>query len=1045
MVELLGETLGVSFFMIWIKNKNALKYAATFILFLFILLGIRWFWSGFFLTPEHPRAVQGVLDLRGWDFAKSHSITLKGEWEFYPEAFITHEDKGREYPGKRYIQVPGDWRSALPPGSKSSFGYGTYRLRILVSPFLQQSFEFWIQEIQASSTVEFNGQLAGVGQPTEQAKTYTPRRISYTPLYKANGVSEIELLVRVANFENPLNGGIVRDIRFGSDAAVDTERWSSIGFQVVTFMILMLHGLYALMLYVFNRQKSFLIFFMLLLVSGLSIMSDNDSLLFVSMPFISYAWALKIKLLSYTSVPFFFLLMVAIFAKLRTNTVLFRAYAVVFVLYSVFVVVMPPPLIYYSIEIKIFRLLYWFPLAWVIYLICKMIARKQPGAAFLLLAATSILSSSAWGLLNPRSVITNVYYPFDVLAAIVSFSAYWFKQYFRNSEENAKLNEQLRMADKLKDDFLANTSHELRNPLHGILNMAQTVLDSEKHALSDKSAKNLELMIIVGRRMSFMLNDLLDLTRLKEGIVRLHLQSVQLQAVASGVFDMVRFMTEGKPIRLVSEIPNEFPSVMADENRFVQIVFNLVHNAVKFTNEGTITIRAAVKGGKAYISVADTGVGMDAETLQRIFKPYEQGDTGMTAAPGGGIGLGLGICKQLVELHGEALEVISTPGEGTVFTFSLAQSDSPFVQSEMEAAPILLSTYMETGAAGSNIQYGEDTKTPNSRSTDRPIVLAVDDDSFNLKVLGDILTAKGFDIVAVTSGKEALSQLNSRVWDLVITDVMMPHMSGYELTHAIRERFSSSELPILLLTARNNSEDIAAGFLAGANDYVVKPADTMELIARVRALTDVHRSMRERLRMEAAWLQAQIQPHFLFNALNAIAALSDINLNRMRLLLDEFGNYLRSSFNFQNSEQLVSLEQELALVRSYLYIENERFNGNLDIVWEIDVGMRLKIPPLSIQPLVENAVRHGITRRSSGGKILIQITEYENRSEATITDNGVGMDEETVKGLLRTHSGSRQGVGLRNIDRRLKQMYGNGLQIQSYPEQGTTVSFVMPK
>lgn len=107
--------------------------------------------------------------------------------------------------------------------------------------------------------------------------------------------------------------------------------------------------------------------------------------------------------------------------------------------------------------------------------------------------------------------------------------------------------------------------------------------------------------------------------------------------------------------------------------------------------------------------------------------------------------------------------------------------------------------------------------------------------------------------------------------------------------------------------------------------------------------------------------------------------------------------------------------------------------------------MGLKIPPLSIQPLVENAVRHGITSRSSGGKIFIQITEYEDRSEATITDNGVGMDEKTVQGLLCTRSGNRQGVGLLNIDRRLKQIYGNGLLIQSYPEQGTTVSFVVPK
>lgn len=291
--------------MIWIKNKTALKYAVMFILFLSILLGVRWIWSGFFLTPEHPRAVQGVLDLRGWDFASSRSITLNGEWDFYPEAFVTHENKDWISLDKRNIMVPGDWRSALPAGSKSSFGYGTYRLRILIDPLPQQSFKFWIQEIQASSVVEFNGQIAGVGQPAEQANTYKPRRISYTPLYKANGVNEIELLVRVANFDNPFNGGIVRAIRFGADTAINTERWISIGFQIVTFVLLMFLGLYAVMLYLFSWQKGLLAFFMLLLTAGLTIVSDNDSLLLVGMPFINYAWALKIKMLSYTLVPFF--------------------------------------------------------------------------------------------------------------------------------------------------------------------------------------------------------------------------------------------------------------------------------------------------------------------------------------------------------------------------------------------------------------------------------------------------------------------------------------------------------------------------------------------------------------------------------------------------------------------------------------------------------------------------------------------------------------------------------------------------------------------
>src|SRR5690625_7730878 len=124
-------------------------------------------------------------------------------------------------------------------------------------------------------------------------------------------------------------------------------------------------------------------------------------------------------------------------------------------------------------------------------------------------------------------------------------------------------------------------------------------------------------------------------------------------------------------------------------------------------------------------------------------------------------------------------------------------------------------------------------------------------------------------MMGVTSGSKALALLDLQEWDLVISDVMMQHMSGYELTRTIRERFTMTELPILLLTARSQSIDIEKGFLSGANDYVIKPVDALEIRSRVRVLTEVKRSAREQLQMEAAWLQAQIQPHFLFNTLNA--------------------------------------------------------------------------------------------------------------------------------------------------------------------------------
>ena len=500
-------------------------------------------------------------------------------------------------------------------------------------------------------------------------------------------------------------------------------------------------------------------------------------------------------------------------------------------------------------------------------------------------------------------------------------------------------------------------------------------------------------------------------------------------------------MTEDKPITFVQSIRDSFPKVEADEDRLIQILFNLLHNAVKFTNEGSITIYAEVIDGKAHIIIEDTGIGMNAELQQRIFQPYEQGDSSMTSL-GGGLGLGLSICKQLVELLNGTLKVRSTLGVGSTFTVILPLSiSSSLPENLLYAEP---DVYLET-AASTNHDVAETSYEWTASSVgDRPRILAVDDDPLNLKILNNILSSEQYDVVLAKNGKDALSKLDSREWDLIIADVMMPHMSGYELSALIRERFSIAELPILLLTARSRPEDIYAGFLSGANDYVTKPMDALELRARVRALTNVKQSMAERLRMEGAWLQAQIQPHFLFNTLNSIAALSEIDTEEMRELLSVFGDYLRASFDFKNLERIVPLNHELDLVRSYLYIEKVRFEDKLQVIWEIDEGRELLIPPLSIQPLVENAVRHGILKRPEGGSITIKIAHYMDYTEIMVTDNGMGMSEEQQNQLFTFTSDSRKGIGVFNTDRRLKQIYGTGLAIHSILNIGTTVSFKIP-
>ncbi|MEK1831177.1 histidine kinase [Priestia megaterium] len=206
----------------------------------------------------------------------------------------------------------------------------------------------------------------------------------------------------------------------------------------------------------------------------------------------------------------------------------------------------------------------------------------------------------------------------------------------------------------------------------------------------------------------------------------------------------------------------------------------------------------------------------------------------------------------------------------------------------------------------------------------------------NITVLKSILFE--YDLTTVTSGQAVLSLLDKQ-WDLIISDVMMPNMSGYELTKQVRQYYSVSELPILLLTARNQPQDIYTGFLSGANDYVVKPVDATELRARVQMLIGLKQSINEQIRLEAAWLQAQIKPHFFFNTLNTISMLIEIDPEQTKELLEAFCNYLQMSYSFNNVNQTILINDELDLVKSYVFIMNKRFNGRFKVVYKVDDGL----------------------------------------------------------------------------------------------------------
>ncbi|MEO6132982.1 MAG: response regulator, partial [Saprospiraceae bacterium] len=404
------------------------------------------------------------------------------------------------------------------------------------------------------------------------------------------------------------------------------------------------------------------------------------------------------------------------------------------------------------------------------------------------------------------------------------------------------ISNQLRQVDKLKDQFLANTSHELRTPLNGIVGLSESLLE-KIHSVEEK--EDLELIISSGRRLSNLVNDILDFSRLKEHDLQLKLRPVDIRSVADLCFRMNRHILQEKELEFTISIPPSISYCLADENRLLQILQNLVANAIKFTEKGTINLQALEVDNMMVISVTDTGIGIEKDKHQNIFREFEQAD-GSVSREYGGTGLGLSISKYLVELHGGTIGVVSEPGKGSTFTFTIPvwKDDGSVIPEKNKDISVTLPSQVAhaTNVSASIVKgNGQTQKEEGVKNGERKHILIVDDEPVNLKVLRNHLEKEGYYVTQAADGEEALQLLEKgHGFHLVLLDVMMPRIPGYEVCQKIREHYLLSELPVIMVTAKNQVDDLVEGLAVGANDYIVKPFSKNELLARVKTQLDNH-------------------------------------------------------------------------------------------------------------------------------------------------------------------------------------------------------------
>jgi len=1011
-------------------NKQLSILLGTILLFLIITFINMFSW----LNPmaEYPEAKGGVLDSSRWNYGERGIVPLRGEWEFYEGMLLGPEDFRGEGSAllnekRTFVRVPGNWKGLLGSDAQGTNGYGAGTYRLLVRVGESDSFSLRAKKIRMSSRIYMNGEdLGGNGRTALSEGEFAPSNLPFfgTALSRDGTV---EIIIQVTSFRF-IEGGLVQAPEFGMTEDVMKRRDQSRLANMILVTTMLVFGLYYAGMFKQWRQERHLMHFCFFCLStGLFFSIDDEILATALVPDIPFAWLQKlIFLFAYLTFVLFGLYVYRYLGE-KNNSLFLWLCKYGFVYLAMFMLAPSRYLLWFwwaAIVLQVIAFVLIF------YAIFRSHRRSPHDSYYMLMGCFFLIVTWIYGQTRYKLALDNPYFMIVTPMLLVFSQAFLMSDRMQNAfRKSERLTAQLLQYDRQKDEFLAKTSHELRTPLHGIVNLSQALLDDRQASLQGEQRENIHMLHLLGRRLSGLVHDIMDLNRIRHGQLTIQPTSVDVAMSVRFVIETLSIASANRDVKLVNALPATLPLVRADENRLRQILHNLMENGLKNTKQGTVQVTAERRDEELAVSVTDTGKGIPEEALAGLFQAFVQYEDEEGQASNSGLGLGLSISKQLVELQGGRLEVESEVGIGSRFTFTLPID---FQSEEVAAAAEPEERAFPTLAGTTHHEPGHKFH-----------MLIVDDEPSNLKILIHAASAMGCGYTAVGGGAEALAALLRHPKpDLVLLDLMMPGISGLDVCREIRTLHGLAELPVLMLTASGQTGDTVASFAAGANDILQKPFELAELKARAQSLLAMKNSSEQAVRREMDFLQAQITPHFLYNSMNALVGLSYKDVDKLRETIHHLTTYLRAKFTFVFQGERVDLERELELVKAYLAIEQLRFGDRLQVRYRIEEGIRCMLPPLTLQPIVENAVRHGIGPKPEGGTLDIIVSRGDGGIEIVVEDDGIGMDEETLDALDKGRTG---GVGIRNVNRRLQMLYRGKLEYRSLIGQGTQVKLHIPE
>ncbi len=673
----------------------------------------------------------------------------------------------------------------------------------------------------------------------------------------------------------------------------------------------------------------------------------------------------------------------------------------------------------------------------------------------------------------------NYFISFTIIIAVVSnyFASKLRESDFINRYKLSDAVEQLSQLDKAKTNFFSNISHELRTPLTLILAPIENILKQE--TLSAQSKELLKICHGNALRLLKLINNLLDIVRINTGRMELRYSKKDITELLKKIVINVSPLAEKKNIQIEFNSKGGEFIFFWDEDQLEKVVVNIIYNALKFTPEnGKIELFCEDKGAEVMICVKDSGIGIPKEQLNKIFEPFYQVESGSKRTFEGS-GMGLALCKQIVELHGGKIWAESFDGKGATISFLLPkklESTSAISFHEDQKEDWTKQVSREAIYEANRLVRGKKEVAPKLVSGEMNGTILVVEDNPDMREFICSELSCAYNVLRAANGKEGLEVAMDKLPDLVISDVMMPEMDGYELCKHLKAGEKTKQIPVLMLTSKTELDMRLTGYEQGADDYVAKPFNVQELLAKAKALIQGRRLEREMelyRRLASVGEIAAGVAHEINNALNVSVA-GNRHLKKMLTQLDRPEKLQEFLHEAKEDIELLSTGMERAhhVVKSLLTFSKKNSEGfkyqsvhegvestlqmlnsefaekEIVVHKEFCANGEIFCDLNQLNQVFFNVLKNACDAVEKGGAIWIRTWREGERFFVSIRDNGAGIAEKNIGRIFDPFFttkpiGKGTGLGL-NISYNIVNAHKGKIECQSEVGKGTEFKIELP-